>query len=50
MKLGLLYPQRLATPDRLTAIRLLNLIGTGFVLLAVAVVGFDVYTSLRSGT
>jgi len=45
-----LHPQRFATPDRLTAIRLLNLIGTGFVLLAVAVVGFDVYTSLRSGT
>ena len=45
-----LHPERFAMPDRLTAIRLLNLIGAGFVLLALAVVGFDVYTSLQNGT
>ena len=44
-----LHPERYAKPDRLTAIRLLNLIGASFVLLAVAVIGFDIYRSLPSG-
>ena len=44
-----LHPERFAKPDRLTAIRLLNLIGASFVLLAVAVIGFDIYRSLPSG-
>ena len=45
-----LHPERFASPERLGAIRLLNLIGAAFVLLAVAVVGFDVYTTVGSGT
>ena len=45
-----LHPERFATPERLAAIRLLNLIGAGFVLLALAVIAFDVYSSLGRGT